>query len=105
MGRMKRASKSSRGARVKAPGGRAVSVAAPSATAAPKRPVVHVISDSTGNLAQHTLTALLTQFPSGALSVRVWPFLRDQPALLNALHAAAHEGGAVIHALVSSQAK
>jgi regulator of PEP synthase PpsR (kinase-PPPase family) len=51
------------------------------------------------------LTAVLTQFPAGAVVVRHWPFLHDEAALRRALDAAADEGGAVLHALVSPHAK
>ncbi|MEX0655632.1 MAG: pyruvate, water dikinase regulatory protein [Phycisphaeraceae bacterium] len=73
-------------------------------TAPPLR-ILHTLSDSTGNLARHTLSALLTQFHDGALDVRLHPFLNTAPKLEQALDAVEAEPGAVLHALVKRDAK
>src|SRR6476659_3535721 len=64
-------------------------------------PVVYAISDSTGNLARHMLTAFLTQFPPGALSVRFEAFVRSEARLEEVLEAALAARGVVCHAMVS----
>lgn len=89
-----------------------------SAAPAPKRPpqavqppatrgpvVVHVLSDSTGNLAQHMLTAFLTQFPNGSFVVRGHNFLDTPTKLHQAMERLGAVGGIVFHALVGPQAK
>src|SRR5262245_36283770 len=77
--------------------------AASSASGGPLR--VHVISDSTGNLAHHILAALVTQFPAGAFLPRFWTFIRTSEQLDRALQIVIQEGGIILHAVVSDQAK
>jgi regulator of PEP synthase PpsR (kinase-PPPase family) len=67
--------------------------------------VIHLLSDSTGNLARHMLTAFLTQFPPQAFAVRAKTFLQDEAKLRAALDAIAADPGIVFHAMVSDQAK
>jgi regulator of PEP synthase PpsR (kinase-PPPase family) len=69
------------------------------------RTIVHVLSDSTGNLAQHMLAALLTQFPPGSFETRYWTFLRTSEQLARALDGVAEQGGIIMHAVVSPQMK
>lgn len=69
------------------------------------RPIVHVLSDSTGNLAQHILAALLTQFPPSSFQTRFWTFLRSAEQLQKALDGVAEQGGIIMHAVVSPEAK
>lgn len=71
----------------------------------PSGMIVHVISDSTGNLVHHILAALLTQFPPGSFQTRFWTFIRSEDQLGGVLHAVAAEGGVIMHAVVSPQAK
>jgi regulator of PEP synthase PpsR (kinase-PPPase family) len=71
----------------------------------PKTILVHVFSDSTGNLAHHMLAALLTQFPPDAFRIRFWTFLRNPTLLKQALEGVAEEGGIIIHAVVGDDAK
>jgi regulator of PEP synthase PpsR (kinase-PPPase family) len=66
---------------------------------------VHVISDSTGNLAHHILAALVTQFPAGAFHPRFWTFIRTAEQLERTLKTVIEEGGVIMHAVVSDQAK
>lgn len=67
--------------------------------------LIHVLSDSTGNLAHHTLAALLTQFPHGAFQTRFWTFLRTPKLVNEALEGVAQAGGLIMHAMVSPDSK
>lgn len=69
------------------------------------RPVVHVLSDSTGNLARHMIAAFMTQFPPEALSVRFRAFVRAERELALALEDVRREPGAVCHAMVCADMK
>lgn len=72
----------------------------------PNKPtIVHVLSDSTGNLAHHMLAALLTQFPPESFRIRFWTFLRTPSLLAQALDGVFSEGGIIIHAVVADSAK
>src|SRR5687768_1564599 len=64
-----------------------------------------VLSDSTGNLARHLLTALLTQFPPKRLTPRFETFLNTEARLLDALSRATRDAVAVCHAMVSDSFK
>ncbi len=67
---------------------------------------LHVLSDSTGNLARHMVTAFLTQFPTGAFEVRSHNFLTTAHKLDEALRSfAKDEHAIVLHALVAPEAK
>lgn len=65
---------------------------------------LYVLSDSTGNLAQHMVAAFLTQFPPETFEVRVFPFLRSQDALA-AVFERAPKDTTVVHAVVSPELK
>jgi [pyruvate, water dikinase]-phosphate phosphotransferase / [pyruvate, water dikinase] kinase len=71
----------------------------------PARPVVHVLSDSTGNLARHMIAAFMTQFPPEAFSVSFRAFVRSERELSLALGDVRREPGAVCHAMVSPDMK
>lgn len=71
----------------------------------PPRAAIHVLSDSTGNLARHMLTALLTQFPTDAVVPRFETFLTTEARLAAALDQAKRAGAAVCHAMVSEAFK
>ena len=75
----------------------------PKQVAAP-RPL-YVLSDSTGNLARHMLSAFQTQFAPEALSIRVEPFVRTAGKLKEILARAKEENAAVCHAMVSEKFK
>jgi regulator of PEP synthase PpsR (kinase-PPPase family) len=92
-----RAKKSAGAARAKQ------AAAASPATAA--KPVIHVLSDSTGNLPRHILTALLTQFPPHAMAVRFENFIRTEEQIDAVLERAAQHAGVVFHAIVSPELK
>ena len=93
------------------PAGRAAPVSAPATrdkarakAAAPLR-LIHVLSDSTGNLPRHMLAAFLTQFPPGTFTVCARNFL-DAPAKLDAALAEVRAApGIVMHALVGPSTK
>src|SRR5690606_1628964 len=66
-----------------------------------RRPVpLHVMSDSTGNLAQHMLTAFLTQFPHDAFELHRHHFIQTEQKLERAMDDVARLGGIVFHAVV-----
>src|SRR4051812_27043441 len=69
------------------------------------RPIVYVLSDSTGNLAKHMLAAFLTQFPADAIDVRFQTFIRSQAKLAAALAGIKAAPGIVCHAMVSREFK
>ena len=66
---------------------------------------VLVLSDSTGNLARHMLTAVLTQFPPGSISVRFECFIRTESQLKTLLSEAKAQKAIVCHAMVSGALK
>src|SRR5687767_4639808 len=67
--------------------------------------VIYLLSDSTGNLPRHMVTAFLTQFPGGTFDVRERPFLSTPAKVLAALNEVGRQPGIVLHALVSSVGK
>lgn len=71
----------------------------------PRGRVLYVLSDSTGNLARHMLTAFLTQFPPGAFEVRARTFLQSPTKLNDALNEVEREPGIVFHAVVLREFK
>src|SRR5688500_12349894 len=83
----------------------AVPTAPPPAAGEARRTTVYVLSDSTGNLARHMLTAFLTQFPPGSLALQFETFLTSDPRLDAALDKARLAGAAVCHAMVSEPFK
>jgi hypothetical protein len=70
-----------------------------------KPPIVMVVSDSTGNLARHILSAVTTQFPPGALTLRYENFVRTEPHLKALLQEAKTQGCVICHAMVSASLK
>src|SRR5689334_10480394 len=70
-----------------------------------KPKVVHVVSDSTGNLARHMLTALLTQFPPGGVVPQYHNFVRTSEELDEVVDAVKAMPGAVCHAVVAGPLK
>lgn len=66
---------------------------------------IYLLSDSTGNLARHMLTAFLTQFPPAAFEVRERTFLQTPERLRDTFDEIVAEPGIVMHALVSADAK
>ncbi len=66
---------------------------------------LYILSDSTGNLAQHMLTAILTQFPPDRFALYRQNFLQSDMLLQRALEQVAKKPGLVFHAVVSPAAK
>jgi regulator of PEP synthase PpsR (kinase-PPPase family) len=75
----------------------------------PPRPrkltTIYLLSDSTGNLAQHMLTAFLTQFPARAFEVHRRNFLSTPALTKAALEKLRDAPGIVFHAVVSPESK
>ena len=66
---------------------------------------IFVLSDSTGNLARHSLTAVLTQFPTDSISLRFENFVRNDNRLDKLLAEAKEQKAAICHAIVSVRIK
>lgn len=64
---------------------------------------VHLLSDSSGNLLDHFMTAIRTQFPEGAFRVERAPFLSNEARLREALSKIS--SGIVLHSLADPQLK
>jgi regulator of PEP synthase PpsR (kinase-PPPase family) len=77
----------------------------PPTSAAVAKPTIHVLSDSTGNLPRHILTALLTQFPPKSIAVRFENFVRTPQQVDKVIDRAARHRGIVCHAIVSAELK
>ncbi len=73
------------------------------ATAA--RHIIYVLSDSTGNLARHMLTAFLTQFPRDAFTLRFKNFTQTEAHLNAAFDGIRAAPGLVVHAVVATNLK
>ena len=78
---------------------------APAAPAAASGRIIHVLSDSTGNLARHMLAAFLTQFPQGAFAPRFKSFVQTGADVERAFAEIRATPGAVVHAVVSAELK
>jgi len=66
---------------------------------------LYILSDSTGNLAQHMLNAFLTQFPPGTFTLHGKVFLQTPAKIEEALADVAQRPGVVFHALIAREAK
>lgn len=75
------------------------------AAAAPSFDTIHLLSDSTGNLGQHMLTAFLTQFPQKAIRIVRYNFLHTPTQIEEAMRSVQDHPGMVMHAMVSQEAK
>src|SRR5947209_1775648 len=69
------------------------------------KPLVYVLSDSTGNLARHMLAAFQTQFPPNSLTVHYETFIRTEARLKQVLEKAKAHHAIVCHAIVSPELK
>ncbi len=74
-------------------------------SSAAARRTIYVLSDSTGNLPVHMLTAFLTQFPPGTFAVHARPFLRTAEQVERALAGCDAAAGIVFHAVVAAKSK
>lgn len=68
-----------------------------------RRPILHLISDSTGNLLEHFFAAILTQFPKGSFEIHIAPFIKDEKSFREVLKDV--RSGVLFHAVVRSELK
>lgn len=66
-----------------------------------ERPMIFVVSDSTGETAERVVRAALLQFPEQRVRVRLFTRVRDQEAVAEVLKKAAEAGAMVVFTLVS----
>ena len=71
----------------------------------PTRRIVYVLSDSTGNLARHMLTAFLTQFPRDAFTLRFKNFIQTDAKVDAAFDEIRAAPGLVVHAVIADNLK
>ena len=72
----------------------------PSAATTTTRRPLYVLSDSTGNLGRHIITAILTQFPPDAFRIETRGFLRSEGQIREVLEQVKEEPGLVFHGLL-----
>ncbi len=65
------------------------------------RPMIFVVSDSTGETAERVVRAALLQFPDQRVRVRLFTRVRDQEAVAEVLNKAGEAGAMVVFTLVS----
>ncbi len=70
-----------------------------------ERVALHILSDSTGNLAQHMLMAFLTQFPREAFALHHHHFIQTEQKLERTMASVAKLRGIVFHAVVHQHMK
>jgi regulator of PEP synthase PpsR (kinase-PPPase family) len=66
-----------------------------------ERPIIFVVSDSTGETAERVVRAALLQFPDRRVRVRLFTRVRDQEAVAEVLKKAGEAGAMVVFTLVS----
>jgi regulator of PEP synthase PpsR (kinase-PPPase family) len=66
-----------------------------------ERPMIFVVSDSTGETAERVVRAALLQFPDERVRLRLFTRVRDQEAVAEVLKKAAEVGAMVVFTLVS----
>lgn len=66
-----------------------------------ERPMIFVVSDSTGETAERVVRAALLQFPDQRVRVRLFTRVRDQEAVSEVLKKAGEAGAMVVFTLVS----
>lgn len=66
-----------------------------------ERPMIFVVSDSTGETAERVVRAALLQFPDRRVRVRLFTRVRDQEAVAEVLKKAGEAGAMVVFTLVS----
>lgn len=66
-----------------------------------ERPMIFVVSDSTGETAERVVRAALLQFPDQRVRVRLFTRVRDREAVAEVLKKAAEAGAMVVFTLVS----
>jgi regulator of PEP synthase PpsR (kinase-PPPase family) len=71
----------------------------------PTRRPIYILSDSTGNLGRHIVTAILTQFPADAFRVETRGFLRHEAQFREVMDQVKVEPGLVFHGLLDRDHK
>jgi hypothetical protein len=66
---------------------------------ATRRPI-YILSDSTGNLGRHIVTAILTQFPADAFRVETRGFLRSEQQIRDVMEQVKTQPGLVFHGML-----
>ena len=61
---------------------------------------IHVLSDSTGNLGRHVLTAILTQFPADAFRLEMRSFIRSPKQIEDVFQQIQAAPGVVFHGML-----
>ena len=64
---------------------------------------LYLLSDSSGNLLEHFLNAILTQFPRENFNIHTLPFVKNEALLRSAFEKV--RGGAVFHAVIDKKLK
>ena len=64
---------------------------------------IYLLSDSSGNLLEHFLNAVLTQFPRENFNIHTLPFVKDETHLQSAFEKV--RGGIVFHAVIDKKLK
>ena len=64
---------------------------------------IYLLSDSSGNLLEHFLNAILTQFPRENFNIRTLSFVKDETQFVNAFEKV--RGGVVFHAVIDQKLK
>src|SRR5688572_11292579 len=64
------------------------------------RRALYILSDSTGNLGRHIVTAILTQFPPDAFRVETRGFLRSESQFREVMEHVRADPGLVFHGLL-----
>jgi len=74
--------------------------------AKPTQPTpIYVLSDSTGNLGRHMLTAMLTQFPADAFGIEMRSFVRSPEQIATVLDQIKSHPGMVFHGMLDAAHK
>ena len=71
----------------------------------PGRRPIYVLSDSTGNLGRHMLTAMLTQFPPDAFRLEMRSFVRSPEQIAAAMEHVKADPGMVFHGMLDASHK
>ena len=64
---------------------------------------IYVLSDSTGNLGRHVLTAILTQFPADAFRLEMRSFIRSAAQIEDVFRQVEAEPGVVFHGMLDPE--
>ena len=73
-------------------------------SAASRKPVVYIVSDSIGETAEFVVKAVASQFDSEDMEVRRVPFVSDAAKLMEVIEEAAQSNSMIAYTLVSRAA-